>query len=82
MLLGRAPEGFAEAEASGVIPAELAVAFAWADGATRDADADGVAETTDNPYAGTTLAEAWLDGASEHRDIDGDVYWESCRFLQ
>lgn len=81
MLLGTAPDGFAEAETSGVIPAELAAAFAWADGATRDADADGVADTSDNPYDGTSLASAWMDGASENRDIDGDVYWENCRFI-
>lgn len=81
MVLGTPPDGFAEAEKSGVIPAGLAAAFAWADGASRPSDADGRADTSDNPYRGTALASAWMDGASEPRDIDGDVYWDSCPFL-
>mgnify|MGYP000036730701 FL=1 len=78
MILGTPPEGYAEAEASGAIPAELAAVFAWADGASLSADADGQADTSGCPYSGE-LANAWMDGASESRDIHGDVYWESCQ---
>lgn len=81
MILGTAPDGVAGAEASGVIPAGLAAAFAWADGASRSSDADGRSDTSGNPYPGTALATAWMDGASEPRDIDGDVYRESFAVL-
>lgn len=69
-----------QAEASGVIPPELAEVFAWADGASLSVDSDGQAIIDSCPYTGE-LAPAWLEGASESRDIDGDVYWDSCRLL-
>lgn len=80
MILGSPPGGYAEAEASGVVPPELAAVFAWADGASLSVGSDGQADTGSCPYTGE-LAAAWLEGASESRDIDGDVYWDSCRLV-
>lgn len=77
MLTGSAPEGFDEIPLTGPIPADLALAAAWADGASRSADWDGRADTSGCPYTDADLASAWLSGAEEPRDIHGDVSWDA-----